>query len=110
MIEQFKYSIRKEEEFLEQFPNAVSIANKLLKDEWKPNYLANDKSRNIIKYFLTTGEVENLVFDSASIYHNERGFSSLQLLLRSSKRRVTIRVEKKNGKWNGEKIFDKSME
>lgn len=107
MEEHLKRHYLKEEEFLDEFYNAASVAAKLLDGEWQPNYACNDAVRKNGEYFLSTGELQQLAFDSASVCHDANGFSSVQILLRSSKRVVNVRVRKVNGDLVAEKIVDK---
>ena len=92
MDEHFKQLYEKEEEFLDEFGASASVASELLNGAWQPNYGANDTIRNNVQYSLSSGAVKSLTFDSASVYHNRNGFSSVQIVLRSSKRVVNVRV------------------
>ena len=65
MDERMVKGFNKEEEFLDEFGELAIIAANLLNQEWKPNYYANDSYRKSIKYFLSTGEMKDLVFDNA---------------------------------------------
>lgn len=107
MEERIKRYYLKEEEFLDKFYDAASVAAKLLDGEWQPNYACNDVVRKNGAYFLSTGELQQLVFDSASVCHDANGFSSVQIVLRSSKRVVNVRVRKVRGDLIAEKIVDK---
>lgn len=107
MDEYIKRHYLKEEEFLEEFNDAANVAVKLLDGEWQPNDACNDVVRKNGEYFLSTGELQHLVFDSASVYHDAKGFSSVQIVLRSSKRVVSVRVEKVDDDLVAEKIVDK---
>lgn len=107
MEERFKRLYLKEEEFLGEFGDVASAAAKLLNGEWQPNDTANDAARKNLEYFFSTGEVSNLVFDSASVYHDDKGFSSAQITLKSSRRHVTVRVRKVHGELIEEKIIDR---
>jgi hypothetical protein len=107
MDEQFKQLYEKEEEFLDEFGASASAASELLNGAWRPNYGANDTTRNNIQYSLSIGAVKSLIFDSASVFHDRNGFSSVQIVLRSSKRVVNVRVRNVEGKLLAEKIIDK---
>lgn len=74
------------------------------------NYYANDSVRANLKYFFSTGEVKDLAFDFASIHHDKNGFSSVQIVLKSSHRVVNVRVRKIKDELVGEKIVDKPVE
>jgi hypothetical protein len=110
MCEFCKQNYLKEEEFLEMFYDVACVVEKILDEEWKPNSYCDDSIRKNQQYFLSTGELNSLIFDSASIYHDEKGFSSAQIVLRSSKRLVTVRVKSVNGKLIGEKIVDRPVD
>ena len=107
MAEYWKGSYLKEEEFLDEFFNVADKAAQLLNGDWKPNSACTDKARHNRDYFLSTGELYQLTFDSAAVYHDENGFSSVQIILKSSKRIVNVRVRKVNGSLIAEKILDK---
>jgi hypothetical protein len=103
MEERLRKHYLKEEEFLDEFDSIASVAVKILEGEWQPNYAANDNTRKNQDNF----KMQCLVFDSASVYHDKNGFSSAQIILKSSHRRVNVRIRKINGELVGEKIFDK---
>jgi hypothetical protein len=107
MEEWYRRSYLKEEEFLDEFGDVANVASKVINGEWQPNYDANDSVRKNHEYFLSTGELTTLVFNGASIYHNASGFSSVRIILKSSKRIVNVRVSEINGKLVGKKIIDK---
>jgi hypothetical protein len=107
MIEHLKRHYPKEEEFLSEFYDVASIAGKLLDGAWEPNPDCNDTTRKNQEYFYSTGELHILVFDSASVYHDANGFSSVQILLKSSNRFVNVRVKNVNDKLVGEILTDR---
>jgi hypothetical protein len=110
MEERLKRLYRKEEEFLDEFGEAATVAVRLLNGEWDPNYTANDVVRKNLEYFFSAGEVSNLVFDSASVYHDDNSFSSVQIILKSSRRLVNVRVRKVHDELVGEKIVDRPID
>lgn len=110
MDERVIKTFTKEEEFLDEFGDTANVAVRLLNDEWYPNYSANDAVRANIKYFFSTGEVNYLAFDSASIYHDQYGFSSVQIILRSSKRVINVRVKKVDNELIGEIIVERLLD
>ncbi|MBU4320918.1 MAG: hypothetical protein L6246_01095 [Thermodesulfovibrionales bacterium] len=110
MNEDMKEYYQNEEEFLDEFSDFAREAAKLLKDEWQPNYGCSDKARKNRDYFLSRGELYSLTFDSAATYHDRNGFSSVQIVLASSKRIVTVRVKREDGNLIAEKIVDKKVE
>jgi hypothetical protein len=107
MDEHWERNYSKEEEFLDDFPNGAGAAARLLDGTWSPNYHCDDKVRGNRQYFLSTGELNQLVFDSADVYHDQHGFSSVQILLRSAKRIVNVRVRKVGHDLVAEKLVDK---
>lgn len=107
MDEHLKRHYLKEEEFLDEFYDVASVAAKFLDGEWQPNCACNDAARKNGEYFLATGELQQLVFASASVHHDANGFSSVQILLKSSKREVNVRVKKVGGDFVVEKIADR---
>ena len=109
MTEFMKRYYSKEEEFLDEFHMVAYEAAHLMGDDWHPAPSCNDNMRKQTKYFLSTGELVNLVFDGAAVYHDENGFSSAQITLKSSKRVVTVRVRQVDGKLAAEKLLDKPV-
>lgn len=103
MSERVVATFNKEEEFLEDYMDVALAAAKIMNGEWVPNAFANDKARGNREYFINTGEEVPLGFDYASVHHNEDGFSYVQLLLKSSKRTVGIRIKKIDGELIAEK-------
>jgi hypothetical protein len=107
MTESRKRYYTKEEEFLDEFHMVAYAAAELMGEDWHPAPSCNDNMRKQTKYFLSTGELTSLVFDSAAVYHDDSGFSSAQITLKSSKRLVTVRVRRMDGKLVAEKLLDK---
>ena len=108
MDERMKRYYQKEEEFIEEFPSATEAVAKILKEEWEPDYDCDDETRRKRDYFLGSGELYSLVFDGAAVYEDQEGFSSAQVILKSSKRIVTVRVIKNNSDFEAEIIVDKN--
>ena len=106
MSEYLKRVYHKEEEFLDAFFETARSASLLLSGEWEPNYWCNDKTRHHTQSLLSTGGLRTLTFDSASIYQDKNGFSSAEIVLKSSTCIVTVRVKKTNGKFVAEKIAE----
>lgn len=67
MAEFLKRHYTKEEEFLDEFAGSAIAAAGLLAGEWQPAYHCDDDVRHNRQYFLSTGELTQLVFDSASV-------------------------------------------
>ena len=107
MAEHLKRHFTREEEFLDGYESVAYKAAELLGDDWHPNPLCTDNDRQQRDYFLKIGELYSVTFDSAAAYHDENGFSSVQITLKSSKRVVTVRVRRVKGSLVAEKILDK---
>ena len=93
MTESMKLHYMKEEEFLDDFPGVGPAVSKAVAGEYKPDYNCNDQRRANVKYFLQSDELTSLTFECAFIYHEAGCFSSAQVVLKSSKRVVTVRVK-----------------
>ena len=106
MTERMKRCYSEEEAFLDEFQMVAYEAAALMGEDWHPSPSCNDNLRKQTKYFLSTGELSSLVFDSAAVYHDENGFSSAKIALKSSKRLVTVRVRQVDGKLVAEKLLD----
>ena len=112
MAESMKRHYIKEEEFIDDFPGVGPAVSKAVDGDYEPDYDCNDQTRANIKYFLNSGELSSLAFDSASIYHEAGCFSSAQVVLKSSKRVVTVRIKpSKEAKldYSTEIIVDKTL-
>src|SRR6267378_4309256 len=109
MREVMKRYYTKEEEFLEEFHMVAYAAADLMGDDWHPSHSCNDNVRKQVNYFRSTGELASLVFDGAAVDHDKHGFSSAQVVLKSLKRVVPIRVRQVDGKLVAEKLSDKSV-
>jgi hypothetical protein len=107
MTEHFERLYTKEEEFLEEFGASAAAAAKIVGGDWQPNYHCDDRVRRNQSYFRSTGELTRLIFELADVYHDSNGFSSVQIVLRSSKRTVTVRVKKVGADLVAEKIVDR---
>src|SRR5262245_6617242 len=103
---------RKEEDFLEHFLGTVEALLPVLAAEhgadWRSNYGCNDAERWARQLRLNAGQLDALAFDEAVILHAERGFSSLQLHLRSSHRLLIVCVSWVDGQMVVEKRLDTS--
>lgn len=96
MAESMKRHYMKEEEFLDDFPGAGPAVSQAVGGDYEPDYDCNDKIRANINYFLKSGELSVLAFDRASIYYEAGCFSSAHVVLKSSKRVVTVRIKPSN--------------
>ncbi len=100
----------REEEFLDEYFDVANVAVKVVNKKWQPNYDANNNVRKNHEFFLSTGELTTLVFEAAEIFHKNNQFSSAQIILKSSKHIVNVRVSEVNGKLVGKKIIDNSYD
>ncbi|MDA2912447.1 hypothetical protein MYX77_00545 [Acidobacteriia bacterium AH_259_A11_L15] len=107
MTEYFKRLYSKEEEFLDKFGASAAAAAQILSGDWQPNYHCSDRARKNQSYFRSTGELTELTFESATVNHDSNAFSSVQIVLRSSTRTVTVRVNKVGVDLLAEKIVDR---
>ena len=106
--EDLRRYFRMEEEFLDEYGDVAAVASKLLGDDWTPNYDCTDRDRHNHDHLLSTGEQIALVFESAAVFQVGKSFSSVQIVLRSSKHRVTVRVsEDENGELVAEETVDR---
>ena len=105
MADQMKRYYQKEEEFLEEFPSIVNVVTDLLGDDWQPDPDCDYIVRKHRSYFQSRGELHELVFNGASVYHDQEGFSSIQVILKSSQRVVTVLVRNSENGFIAEKIW-----
>ena len=83
----------REEEFLRDFGRTAEVAAREMGGVWQPDPDCDDRKRQQTDYFISTGQLEGLVFESAAVFQNESGsVSSAQISLRSAERVVTVRV------------------
>src|SRR5262245_25254019 len=99
----------KEEEFLDQYEVAATVAAWFLKGAWSPDYGCDDAVRRRREKLLSAGALDTLVFSGAALYHGAAGFSSVQIALRSSSRSVNVRVKKIGQELVAEKMADKAV-
>jgi hypothetical protein len=97
----------REEDFLAEFYNLAPAAAAAVGNEWYPKPDCDDEQRKQDKYFLSTGELTQLAFDGATSYHSSKGFSSVVIVLRSSKRLVSVRVRPKGKSYVATIEFDR---
>ena len=96
----------KEEEFLEEFSDMARVAAGELNGEWCPDNNCGDVTRKNKEYF-STGQLNQLAFNSAAVYYDPKVFSSVEILLNSTKRVVNVSVRMVGRKLVAEKIFDR---
>lgn len=97
----------KEEQFLDEFSEVATEAVKILNHEWHPDDNCDDGTRKNRDHFFSTEQLNSLTYNGATIYHDQGRFSSAQIVLKSSKRIVTVRVKMENENLIAEKIVDK---
>lgn len=101
--------ITREETFLDEFGYGgivPAVVDALKPDEWHPNYDCDDAAREQQAYFRKSGDLQQLVFDAASVYDSDGTFSSVQIILGSSSRVVTIEVLKTGESFTARKLVD----
>lgn len=109
MREQLKQYYAKEEEFLDRFETAALIAARSLKGAWSPEYRCDDTIRRNRASLLASRELHYLTFAGAAVYHDDAGFSSVQIVLRSATRSVNVRVRKVDQRFVAETLADKLL-
>jgi transcriptional regulator with GAF, ATPase, and Fis domain len=108
MNEHFTRNYLKEEDFLDEFYDLAGKAAALLNDEWCPNESCDDATRQSQRYLLSTDDLPNLIFDSAALYSDINGLSSVKIVLKSSRRVVVVAVKRTGGEFVAEKISDRT--
>lgn len=108
MIERLNRHYLREEEFLDECYEFAGKAVHLLGGEWSPNEDCDDRVRRDQRYFLSTGSLSSLVFDSASIYSDADGLSLVKIILRSSHRVVIVALKRVGDDFVAEKISDRA--
>lgn len=95
--EYHKRHYSQEEEFLREFGVSEVLAaalNALTLLRWTPNFGATEDTRRREESLLKMGQLRELAFASASVFHKDGQFSSVQIVLESSHRGVTIEVRR----------------
>ena len=96
----------KEEEFLEVYYETVDAVLPSLGHAWRPCFLCNDHVRDRRARLLAMGQLAELTFDSAVMFHGRDGLSSIRLYLRSSARFVVTRIHWAAGETRVEMLAD----
>jgi hypothetical protein len=83
-------------------PERVLVHKRVLRDRcrgasaashaWRPDFRCNDAVRDRRARLLAAGQLAELTFASAVLFHNGDGFSSIRLYLRSSARFLVARI------------------
>jgi hypothetical protein len=106
--EHFVRLVQKEEEFLDEFYGEAQSAAGLLAGDWTPNDAADDSTRRNQEYFRRRGELAELSFECAAVYKDaDQRFSSVQIVLVSSARQVTVRVRRTEAGLRADIIVDR---
>jgi hypothetical protein len=97
----------REEEFLEKFDLAYAALRVV--PEWHPNEHCNEQSRRNTEQLRKDGNLSALVFESATVYHDEdtRMVDSVAVRLGSSMRKVTVEI-RRDGNYDSAKIVSDS--
>jgi hypothetical protein len=109
MIDVLMHYFVKEEEFLDRYEVAATVAAWFLKGAWSPNYACTDAVRHRRDELLSAGTLDTLVFSGAAVYYGADGFSSVQIALRSATRSVNVRVRKVEDDLVPEKVADRAI-
>jgi hypothetical protein len=97
-----------EADFLEEFSDVARVVAGELNCGWRPNNVCDEAEKKNQNYLRSTGELSQVMFKSAAVYYGPDGlFSSVQIVLESSKRCVKVRVRMVGGKLVAEKILDR---
>jgi hypothetical protein len=97
-----------EEDFLVEYFGTVDVVLPLIGHAWRPNYQCNDQVRDRRARLLATGQLAELTFDSAVIFHNGGSLTSIRLYLHSSTRFLVARIHWVAGETRVEILADKS--
>jgi hypothetical protein len=108
MPDRLKQYYVKEEEFLDTFESVAIIAARALDGAWSPDFHCDDEIRRSREVMLSAHRLEHLVFAGAAVYHNDTGFSSAQIALRSATRMVNVRVRRIGSDLVAEKLADRA--
>ena len=97
-----------EEEFLEEFSDVARVVAGELDCGWRPNNVCDEAEAKNQNHLRSTGEIGQVMIKSAAVYYGPHGlFSSVEIVLESSKRCVNVRVTTVGGKLVAEKILDR---
>ena len=97
----------KEEEFLSDYSPFGKAASALMQHDWQLNPTCSEVTRLQRDTLLQTGRLLALTFDAAAVYYVANELSSVRIVLRSSKRMVTVRVSIHDGELATEKIAER---
>jgi hypothetical protein len=98
----------KEEEFLEEFSDVARVVAGELDCGWRPNNVCDEAEAKNQNHLRSTGEIGQVMFKSAAVYYGPHGlFSSIEIVLESSKRCVKVCVKIVGGKLIAEKTHDR---
>jgi hypothetical protein len=97
-----------EEEFLEEFSDVARVVAGELDCGWRPNNVCDEAEAKNQNHLRSTGGLSKLMFKSAAVYYGPQGlFSSVEIVLESSKRYVEVCVKIVGGKLVAEKTHDR---
>ena len=107
MPESIEQTFTKEEEFLAGYFDAAMAAAELLEGDWRPNPACNEQTRKSRAEALAKGELARLAFERANVAGEANGFSTVEILLRSSRRTIKIQVMKADDTVTAEIVEDR---
>jgi hypothetical protein len=99
----------REEEFLFKFSSAVTAAMQVLDGSWQPNWTCDDKVRAQRDRLVSTSSLGRLVFDGADVTYVENELASVQIALKSSSRRMVVRIAKRGPQYSASVLKDERL-
>src|SRR5476651_2513054 len=96
----------KEEDFLETHYETVDGLLPAIGHACKPNYQCNEQVRQRRSRLFATGQATDLMFDSAVLFHNRDGLSSIRIYLHSSETLLVVRIHWEEGETLVEIVAD----
>jgi hypothetical protein len=97
---------RKEGESLEIYHETVDAVLPFLGHDWRPDFHCNDHVRDRRARHFATGQLAELTFDSAVVFHGREGLTSIKLCPRSPARFVVARIHRMDGETRVQLVAD----
>lgn len=104
-----QHSYDREEEFLSRFSGAVTAAMQVLDGSWQPNWTCDDKVRAQRDRLVLTRSLGRLVFDGADVTYLDNELASVEIALKSSSRRMVIRIAKRDAQFSATVLQDERL-
>jgi hypothetical protein len=99
----------REEDFLYACRDAAYKAAEFLDGSWHPNPSCDAKVRKQTEQLFAHGELKALIFDCAFIEEDEHNSWSVQIHLKSSARKVVVRVQQLDDSLIADKFVDRAL-